>query len=346
MNTEVKDITGFVGNFEVTLEGETEEIVPAGAIILALGADLYDPKGEFGYGEMPNVITSAELEGKFFEDEPPLKIDGKKPSSAAFILCVGSREPEGFTGCSRYCCPTAIKQAIQLCKQGIDTTIFYRDIRTISTGAEEMYREARGMGVLFVRIPPGTKPEIVGNGKVEAIRCFDDLLGRRLEVPTDLVVLSVGHAPADARDQASSRRCSRRARARRLLPRAPSRAGARRDPGRGRAAGRHRPGTQGHRRHGGAGFGGGGQGVGLPGLRHGHAASPAVAAVDPERCRGCGECVDICDFQAPAAGRDRTGAVARRDQRLAVQGVRHLRELVPVRRRSARGTSPTARWTP
>jgi heterodisulfide reductase subunit A len=297
LNTEVKDITGFVGNFQVTLEGEIEEIVPAGAIVLALGADLHDPQGEFGYGEMPNVITSAELEGKFFEGDT-LKIGGEKPSSASFILCVGSREPEGFTGCSRYCCPTAIKQAIHLCKQGIDTTIFYRDIRTISTGAEEMYREARGMGVLFVRIPPGTKPEIVGNGKVEAIRCFDDLLGRRLEVPTDLVVLSVGMRPR----MPETKKFQEMLKASLgldgfFLERHPELAPVE---------------TQ-------------VEGVLLAGTAQGpkdivdtvaqaSAAAakasvflaydtvtrePAVAVVDPERCRGCGECVSICDFQAP-----------------------------------------------
>jgi heterodisulfide reductase subunit A len=51
------------------------------------------------------------------------------------------------------------------------------------------------MGVLFVRIPQGEKPEIIGEQRAEAVRCFDDLLGRRLEVPTDLVVLSVGMRP-------------------------------------------------------------------------------------------------------------------------------------------------------
>ena len=108
------------------------------------------------------------------------------------MLCVGSREQEGFTGCSRYCCPTAIKQALQLCRQGIDTTVFFRDIRTISTGAEEMYREARGAGVLFIRIPPGQQVNIIGDKQAESVHCYDDLLGRELEVPTDLVVLSVG----------------------------------------------------------------------------------------------------------------------------------------------------------
>ncbi len=200
LNTEVENITGFVGNFEVTLktadapQSETETL-PVGAIILAIGADLADPQGEYGYGKLPNVWTSQELERAFFEGEGDLTVDGRKPKNAAFILCVGSRDPEGFTGCSRYCCPTAIKQATELCRQGIDTTIFYRDIRTISTGAEEMYRQARGLGVLFVRIPPGEKAEVVGQKRAQGVRCFDDLLGRRLEVPTDLVVLSVGMRP-------------------------------------------------------------------------------------------------------------------------------------------------------
>jgi heterodisulfide reductase subunit A len=203
LNTEVKNISGSVGKFEAILDGAAEETLPFGVIILAVGADLYDPQGEYGYGKLPNVLTSHELEQAFFENETDLSIGenrfssglGNQAKSAVFILCVGSRDPEGFTGCSRYCCPTAIKQAIQLSMQGIDVTIFYRDIRTVSTGAEEMYREARGLGVLFVRVPPGEKPEVMSKERATAVRCFDDLLGRRVEVPADLVILGVGMRP-------------------------------------------------------------------------------------------------------------------------------------------------------
>ncbi len=220
LNTEVESITGFVGNFEVRFTGGNPETLPVGAIILAIGADLYDPRGEYGYGRFSNVVTSQELEQAFFNDEsvppgaqeeaaplrsrfgeetaplrPRFGMGGRQIKSAAFILCVGSREPDGFTGCSRYCCPTAIKQALEFCRRGIDTTIFYRDIRTVSTGAEEMYRQARGLGVLFVRIPPGEKTQVLGQERAEAVRCFDDLLGRPVEVAVDLVVLSVGMRP-------------------------------------------------------------------------------------------------------------------------------------------------------
>jgi heterodisulfide reductase subunit A len=178
------------------------ETLRVGAVILAFGANLHDPTGEFGYGALPNVITSAEFERALFAMPNALDggfaIGGRKPKRVSFILCVGSRDPNGFTGCSRYCCPTAIKQALLLAENGIDTTVFYRDIRTISTGAEEMYRRARGEGVLFIRIPPDRKPAVIGEREAERVRCFDELLGRELEVPTDLVVLSVGMRPNEA----------------------------------------------------------------------------------------------------------------------------------------------------
>ena len=82
LNTEVENITGFVGNFEVALKGETEEVMPAGAIILAVGADLHHPRGEYGYGKLSNVITSGELERAFFEDEAGVTVDGRRPKSA------------------------------------------------------------------------------------------------------------------------------------------------------------------------------------------------------------------------------------------------------------------------
>jgi len=298
LSSEVEDIAGYVGNFEVKLQGQSTETLSVGAIILAIGAELHDPRGEFGFGKLPNVITSQELERAFFEGEGALSFGGVRPKSASFILCVGSRDPKGFTGCSRYCCPTAIKQAMQLCRQGIDTTIFYRDIRTVSTGAEEMYREARRMGVLFVRIPPGEKPEVIGKKQAQSVRCFDELLGRRLEVPTDLVVLSVGMRPR----KAETEKLHDMLKASLgldgfFLERHPELA-----PVETVVEGVLLAGTiQGPKDI-------------VDSVAQASAAAakasvflaynrvkldPAVSVVDETRCRACGECVDICDFRAP-----------------------------------------------
>ncbi|MCP5112778.1 MAG: CoB--CoM heterodisulfide reductase iron-sulfur subunit A family protein, partial [bacterium] len=62
LNTEVDAITGFVGSFQAKLSGASEEMLPVGAIVLATGADLYQPQSDFRYDELPNVLTSAELE--------------------------------------------------------------------------------------------------------------------------------------------------------------------------------------------------------------------------------------------------------------------------------------------
>jgi len=298
LETEVEKITGFVGSFQATLKGATAETIPVGAIILAFGAELYRPEADFGYGRLPNVITSEELERSFCEGGD-LGRGGAEPKSASFILCVGSREREGFTGCSRYCCPTAIKQALELHRRGIDTTVFYRDIRTISTGAEEMYRQARGEGVLFVRIPPGHKPEIVGSTRAETVRCFDDLLGRRLEVRTDLVVLSVGMRPRQP-ETAHFHELLKASLGMDgfFLERHPELA-----PVETAVEGVLLAGTvQGPKDI-------------VDTVAQASAAAakasvflaydqvrlnPAVATVFEDKCRGCGQCAEICDFQAPA----------------------------------------------
>jgi heterodisulfide reductase subunit A len=297
LETEVENITGFVGSFEVTLRGAVSETVPAGAIILAFGADLHDPAGEYRYGDAPNVVTSEELEEAFFNNRV-LEFGGTKVTSASFILCVGSRDPESFSGCSRYCCPTAIKQALELHRRGINTTVFYRDIRTISTGAEEMYRQARGEGVLFVRIPPDRKVEVVGGERVEAVRCYDDLLARTLEVPSDLVVLSVGmraRQPETAVFHGLLK--SPVGLDGFFLERHPELA-----PVETAVEGVLLAGTvQGPKDI-------------VDSVAQASAAAakasvllaydqvqlnPAIAEVDPEKCRGCGECATICQFRAP-----------------------------------------------
>ncbi|MGD8894488.1 MAG: FAD-dependent oxidoreductase [Acidobacteriota bacterium] len=300
LKTEVADVRGFVGSFEADLAGPVPETLPVGAIILAIGADLHDPQGEFGYGELTNVITSDELERVFCESESEAPIKGERPSSASFILCVGSREAEGScTGCSRYCCPTAIKQAMLLVRRGIDATIFYRDIRTVSGGAEEMYREARGMGVLFVRVPPDRKPEVVGDGRAEAVRCHDELLNRTIEVPTDLVVLGVGMRPR----QPDTKKLHEMLKASVgldgfFLERHPELA-----PVETAVEGVLLAGTaQGPKDI-------------VDSVAQASAAAakasvflahdevtldPAVAHVEQDRCRACGECVEICQFHAPA----------------------------------------------
>ncbi len=203
LGTEVARVDGFVGNFDVELadasgkkKGATKK-VRAGAIVLATGADLYEPKGEYRYGDFANVVTSLELEGNFAANAGRAVVDGKQPQNVAFVQCVGSRCEDGNPGCSRYCCPTTIKQALTLREHGANVTVFYKDIRTVSDGAEEMYRSARGKGVLFVKVAEDERPDVVGAKAAEAVEAYDVLLKSRVRAPADLVVLSTGMVPRE-----------------------------------------------------------------------------------------------------------------------------------------------------
>jgi len=188
---------------------------------------------------------------------------------------------------------------MELNRQGIDTTIFYRDIRTISSGAEEMYREARGMGVLFVRVPPGERPSVLGDRRVEAVRCHDDLLGRTLEVTAEILILSVGMRP----------RQPETAQFHDLL-----KAGLGLD---GFFLERHPELAPVETAVEGVLLAGTVQGPKdiVDSVAQASAAAakasvflaydsvridPAVSVVDEKRCRGCGQCVELCQFHAPA----------------------------------------------
>ncbi len=203
---QIRDVRGYVGNFEVELvrgggigvqgKNSADEIstLGVGAIILAIGAELFDPVRKFGFGEYPDVFTSMQLEDLLTHGSEGLK----NLKSVVFIQCVGSREEEGNTWCSRYCCQSAIKQAILLRKMGIDVTIFHRGIRVYSKGAEVMYRRARELGVLFIpysELARGEMPEVTRQGDALQVEMDYEALNSRIIVPVDAVILSVGMVP-------------------------------------------------------------------------------------------------------------------------------------------------------
>ena len=99
---------GFVGNFKSTVSSNgNENALEHGIAIIATGANEFKPS-EYSYGEDPRVLTQLELDKNSLKRIPPLKI-----TTAVFIQCVGSREPDR-PYCSRVCCTHAIDNAIDL----------------------------------------------------------------------------------------------------------------------------------------------------------------------------------------------------------------------------------------
>jgi heterodisulfide reductase subunit A len=171
----------------------------ADAVLVATGFSPFDAtrKEEYGYGIYHGVITSLDLED-MFKKNSILNAFGETPKKVCFLQCVGSRdEKSGNHYCSKICCITAVKQAIELKKMSPETEvfIFYMDLRMWGQGYEELYREAQERyGIYFIR---GRISEAAAtfDGKVQ-IKSEDTLMGLPLKMTPDLLVLMIGMEPS------------------------------------------------------------------------------------------------------------------------------------------------------
>ncbi len=116
------------------------------------------------------------------------------------IQCVGCRQ-EDRNYCARICCSQAIKNALKLkeINPEMDIYILFRDMRTYGF-KEDYYREAADKDVTFIRWEPDDKPLVEAateEGKpVIRINVPDPILGQRLALDADLLVLSAAVVPS------------------------------------------------------------------------------------------------------------------------------------------------------
>lgn len=184
--TEVAQNKGFAGNFSTTvIRKGKEKSLSNGAIILAPGGESKRPE-EYLYGEHDRVFTWQELSARMIEDPSPFE----NASSAVFIQCVGSRQPD-CPHCSNFCCTFAVRAAIDLKTNNPSMKIFilYREMRTFGE-RENLYKQAREKGVIFIRYDMDSKPEIEAYGdKGLKVTVFDPILQRSIALEADFISL-------------------------------------------------------------------------------------------------------------------------------------------------------------
>lgn len=222
LKSEVTQVSGFIGNFEVTIHGDfgpsgqsTDIHTTVGVIVMATGFKPYVPNDdEFSYRKHPAVVTTLDfnaLLARQHGNRRTLEFDGRSIRSIAFIHCVGSRQLDGVhapgpdgrlnTYCSRVCCTTVLNQAVQVRQTFPDTRVYdlHQDIRTYGRGHEEYYTDASRAGVVFFRYHGDEPPKVVhtdGPGSPLRITVKDYLSwGEELELEADMVVLAVGMTP-------------------------------------------------------------------------------------------------------------------------------------------------------
>jgi len=180
-------------SFSIVTNGGKE--LTADAIVVATGFELFksERKEEYGYGIYDNVITSADLEGMFRLGKISL-LNGKEPKTIGIVHCVGSRDEKvGNLYCSKLCCVTAVKQAIEIREHLPESKVFcfYMDMRMGGAHYEELYREAQEKwGVNFIRGKVSEAGENIDNKLV--VKVEDTLAGRPLKMEVDMLVLMAG----------------------------------------------------------------------------------------------------------------------------------------------------------
>jgi heterodisulfide reductase subunit A len=194
----VEKVQGFVGNFQTEIaSADGPQTIDHGVAVLAVGARESRPR-EYLYGEHPAVLTHLELDDLFRQEDPRLT----RAQDVVFIQCVGSREPE-HPYCSKVCCTHTIQSALELKEKNPEVNVYvlYRDIRTYGK-REELYRRARAEGVLFFRYTPEDKPEVTAAGDRLQVEFKDPILGRKLSVEADLLCLAAAIVSHDSTDLA------------------------------------------------------------------------------------------------------------------------------------------------
>jgi len=174
-----------------------------GSIILSPGFECYDPSGleRYGYGILPNVVTSMEFERILsasgpFEGHLARPSDRREPKKIAWLQCIGSRDirDDSHGYCSGVCCMYAIKEALVAKEHAggdLETAIFFMDMRTHGKGFEQTYDRARNEGgVRFLRSRVHTIEPIDGTDDLKIMYSMEN--GEIVTEMFDMAVLSVG----------------------------------------------------------------------------------------------------------------------------------------------------------
>lgn len=176
-------------------------------MVVTSGFDLFpaELKEEYGYKIYDNVYTTVDVE-RMFRNGGIRTADGRIPKTIAFLHCVGSRDEKvNQRHCSRVCCITGVKQAIEM-KQAIpdaEVYSFYMDMRMFGPGYEELYRQAQQeFNIHFIRGRISEASQTIDN-RVQ-IKAEDTLIGLPLKMTVDMLVLIVG-MKAGASNMALSR---------------------------------------------------------------------------------------------------------------------------------------------
>ncbi|MBN2399963.1 MAG: CoB--CoM heterodisulfide reductase iron-sulfur subunit A family protein [Candidatus Aminicenantes bacterium] len=196
-----------------------------GNIIIATGYDVLSAEDikQYGYGMFPNVLTALEFErltnasgptgGKIVtkslrlnkrskKEEWVFDPHGEAPKNVAIIHCVGSRDQNFNSYCSRVCCMYSLKFAHLVKEKLPDANCyeFYIDMRAFGKGYEEFFERIRQEGTFVIR---GRSATVSQENEKMVVTGEDIIRDKLIQFPVDMVLLAVGLIPARGTEELS-----------------------------------------------------------------------------------------------------------------------------------------------
>jgi heterodisulfide reductase subunit A len=186
--TELEDVTGYVGNYkvELTKSGEKQEH-DISTIIVTTGMRELIPEGEFGYGKSSKIITQLQLEKMLKQNE----VSNLK--ELVIINCVNSRNEE--RGCCNVGCLISMKNAKALREANPSAKIYllYKDLNL--RGHEVNYQKdvLERFDIKLIRYNDIHNPEVNEEDGNLVLKVHDILLGKELTLNPDLLILTCAY---------------------------------------------------------------------------------------------------------------------------------------------------------
>jgi quinone-modifying oxidoreductase subunit QmoB len=176
----------------LTLDPDGEKF---GAVILAAGWRPYQPEeGEFahlGFGTMADVVTNHQFEEIAAAGKIIRPSDGKEAKSVVFIQSPGQGDDKDFSYTGAVTSLVALKQAKYVREDYADAKafVFYQHMRTVGL-TENFYKSIQQDPGIF--LTKGEVSSVSKNGDGLIVEADNTLLGEKVQVKADLVVLGSG----------------------------------------------------------------------------------------------------------------------------------------------------------
>jgi quinone-modifying oxidoreductase subunit QmoB len=173
------------------------EAFKVGAVVMAAGWRPDDP-GRFeylGYGKYPDVITNVRMEELAANGKIKRPSDGKEVESVAFLECPDPDTEHPFLNNSYVTNLVALKQAryVRKANPNAKTYMFYENMRTPGQ-YEKFYQTMQDDPGVF--LSKGKVLEVSNGDSGLSVSLEDTLLGEKMKIKADLIVLGVGMVPA------------------------------------------------------------------------------------------------------------------------------------------------------